>query len=146
MQFLTVVLASSMVFVAASAASASTASQREYKRGYADCSKGAYDQDQHGASYTKGCRAAEDKIKAKGKGKGAAAPASDSVPAKDKKACLAAVKKQTRNPKVTVLGAESSEANNSVKVGVGPQRAPWRCLVKDGRVADVMSLTDEGKL
>jgi hypothetical protein len=36
---------------------------RAYKRGYADCSKGKYDQNQHGASYKKGCRAAEDKRK-----------------------------------------------------------------------------------
>lgn len=47
----------------ATGASALTASQREYKRGYADCSAGKYDQDQHGASYKKGCRAAEDKQK-----------------------------------------------------------------------------------
>jgi hypothetical protein len=43
-------------------ADASSVSQREYKRGYADCSKGRYDQNQHGASYKKGCRAAEDKM------------------------------------------------------------------------------------
>jgi hypothetical protein len=29
---------------------------------------------------------------------------------------------------------------------VGEQKAKWRCLVKNGRVADVMSLTDEGAL
>ncbi|MGD9657174.1 MAG: hypothetical protein AB7U61_05970 [Methylocystis sp.] len=45
-----------------------------------------------------------------------------------------------------VLSAETSEANNSVTLGVGPNRAPWRCLVKSGIVADAMSLTDEGKL
>jgi hypothetical protein len=82
----------------------------------------------------------------------AAAPSSaspagvDDVPARDKKACLRAVKAKTHNPKVTVLEALSSEANNTVTVGVGAQRAPWRCLVKRGRVADVMSLTNEGAL
>lgn len=70
----------------------------------------------------------------------------DDVPARDKRACLKAVKKTTHNPKAVVIGAESSEANNTVTIGVGPQRAPWRCLVKRGVVADVMSLTDEGKL
>ena len=30
----------------------------EYKRGYNDCLRGEYDQDQHGASYKRGCRAA----------------------------------------------------------------------------------------
>jgi hypothetical protein len=42
------------------AANASAASQREYKRGYDDCAAGRYDQNQHGASHKKGCRAAED--------------------------------------------------------------------------------------
>jgi hypothetical protein len=50
------------------------------------------------------------------------------------------------HPKVIVISAETSEANNSVTIDVGPNRAPWRCLVKRGVVADVMSLTDEGKL
>ncbi|MBM3563507.1 MAG: hypothetical protein FJX48_10275 [Alphaproteobacteria bacterium] len=59
----------------------------------------------------------------------------------DKTACL-----QTNNPKLVVLGAETSEANDSVTIGAGPNRAPWRCLVKRGIVAEVTSLTDEGKL
>jgi len=38
-----------------------------------------------------------------------------------------------------------SEANSQVTVGVGPTRAPWRCLVSNsGVVANVMSLTNEG--
>jgi hypothetical protein len=52
-------------------ASAQGVSQREYRRGYNDCAAGRYDQNQHGESYKRGCRAAEDK-KAAG---GAAAPA-----------------------------------------------------------------------
>lgn len=75
-----------------------------------------------------------------------AASVGDDVPKRDRQACLRAVKKQTKNPKVSIIGAESSEANNTVTVGVGPQRAPWRCLVKNGKVADVMSQTDEGAL
>lgn len=43
---------------------ASTVAQREYKRGYEDCLAGRYDQDRHGSSYKRGCRAAE------GSGKG----------------------------------------------------------------------------
>ena len=39
---------------------ASTASEREFKRGYNDCLHGRYDQNQHGESYKKGCRSAED--------------------------------------------------------------------------------------
>jgi hypothetical protein len=56
------------------------------------------------------------------------------------------VAKTTRNKNVVQLGGETSEANNTVIVGVGPQRAKWRCLVKNGKVGDMMSLTDEGKL
>ncbi|MGD9545370.1 MAG: hypothetical protein AB7F41_14165 [Methylocystis sp.] len=141
--------------LAAAGASASPASQREYKRGYADCKAGRWDENQHGESYKKGCRAAEDQRAGAGAGDTAGAgatagtattKASGGVPKADTTACLRAVKRQTNNPKAVVLGAESSEANNSVTIGVGPNRAPWRCLVKRGIVADVMSLTDEGKL
>lgn len=46
---------------------AATVAQREYKRGYNDCMKGRYDQNQHGVSYRKGCRAAENKMAKKKK-------------------------------------------------------------------------------
>lgn len=75
-----------------------------------------------------------------------AAKAYDDVPKRDKQACLKAVKKKTHNPKVTVIDAVSSEANNTVNIGVGAEKAPWRCLVKGGKVADVMSQTNEGGL
>lgn len=68
------------------------------------------------------------------------------VPKADQKACLKAVKHKTNNKMVTVLAATSSEANNNVTIGVGKDKAKWQCLVKDGRVAEVMSLTDEGGL
>ena len=68
------------------------------------------------------------------------------VPEADQKACLKAVSHKTNNNTVSVLEATSSEANNTVTVGVGSEKAKWRCLVKHGKVADVMSLTDEGGL
>ena len=49
-----------LIAAAAPMALASTASEREYQRGYNDCSQGRYDQEQHGESYKKGCRAAEE--------------------------------------------------------------------------------------
>lgn len=61
----------------------------------------------------------------------------------DQKACLKAVARTTNNRTVSVLEAISSEANNSVTIGVGPDQARWQCLVKNGKVANVMSLTDE---
>lgn len=70
----------------------------------------------------------------------------DGTPSKDEQACLQAVSIQTNNGDVTVLSAESSEANNVVIVGVGPNKAPWRCLVSKGVVAEVSSQTDEGAL
>ena len=76
----------------------------------------------------------------------APAPVYDDVPLRDKNACVRAVQKTTNNRQAIVIGVVSSEANNTVTIGVGPQRAPWRCLVKRGVVADVMSQTDEGGL
>ena len=68
------------------------------------------------------------------------------APSQDQQACLAAVSNKANNGEVTVLDTNSSEANNTVIVGVGAEKAKWRCLVKSGRVAEVMSLTDEGGL
>lgn len=53
-----------LVFVGT--ASAASVSEREYKRGYNDCLKGEYDQNQHGSSYKRGCRAAESSDKSTG--------------------------------------------------------------------------------
>ena len=75
-----------------------------------------------------------------------AAPAMAGVSPRDRKACLRAVVKETRNKIVTVLGTEESEANETVYVGVGKQKARWKCLVKHGIVAEVTSQVDEGAL
>lgn len=64
---------------------------------------------------------------------------------KDEQACLEAVAAETSNTVVT-LSVDPSEANTIVMVGVGPNKAPWKCLSKDGNVAEVMSMTDEGRL
>jgi len=80
----------------------------------------------------------------------AAAPAqtvSKAMPTPDEQACLQAVNAKTNNPDVVLLtGTETSEANTAVYIGVGPQHAKWRCLVSKGRVAEVMSMTNEGKM
>lgn len=67
-----------------------------------------------------------------------AAPAG--MPSEDEQACLAATSRETNNGDVTLLSSETSEANNTVYVGVGPQRAKWKCLVKNGKVAEVSSM------
>ena len=80
----------------------------------------------------------------------AATPAqtvSKAMPTPDEQACLQAVNAKTNNPDVVLLtGTETSEANTAVYIGVGPQHAKWRCLVSKGRVAEVMSMTNEGKM
>lgn len=68
------------------------------------------------------------------------------TPSQDEQACLQAVSIETNNGDVILLSTETSEANNTVIIGVGEQRAKWKCLVKNGKVAEVMSLTDEGAL
>ena len=69
------------------------------------------------------------------------------APSVQEQACLARVSNETNNGDVTVLSNEFSEANSLVMIGVGPDRAPWRCLVSnDGVVAEVSSATDEGML
>jgi hypothetical protein len=65
MKSVSVLIAGLLIATVAHPAFAATASQREYQRGYKDCMAGRYDQNQHGASYKKGCRAAEDKMKKK---------------------------------------------------------------------------------
>lgn len=71
---------------------------------------------------------------------------SSDVPISDVDVCEAAVARETGNSQVRTLRTEFSEANNAVIVGVGPSEAPWQCLVKNGGVGGVMSLTNEGTL
>ena len=71
----------------------------------------------------------------------------ESVPQVARDACLREVRRTTNNSDVAIIEMVYSEANSQVKVGVGPDRAPWRCLVSNpGVVQEVMSLTDEGRL
>lgn len=72
--------------------------------------------------------------------KGSAPASSAGTPSKDEQACLAATSRETNNGDVMVLCADTSEANNTVYVGVGEKRAKWRCLVKNGKVAEVESM------
>jgi hypothetical protein len=74
-------------------------------------------------------------------------PAVSSVPTAAEQACLRDVTVTTNNPDVVLLGSSFSEAGTEVIVGVGEQRARWRCIAySDGTTAGIMSLTDEGFL
>ncbi|MDH4441961.1 MAG: hypothetical protein QE284_16445 [Rhizobium sp.] len=71
----------------------------------------------------------------------------ESVPPVARSACLAAVSNTANNGNVEITEMIYSEANSQVTVGVGPTRAPWRCLVSNsGVVANIMSMTNEGSL
>ena len=63
----------------------------------------------------------------------------------DESTCLIAVGRETGNS-VTILSSDFSQAGTIVMVGVGEQRAPWRCLIARGVVQEIMSMTDEGSL
>ncbi|MEQ9688971.1 MAG: hypothetical protein RLO48_04500 [Bauldia litoralis] len=59
-------------------------------------------------------------------------------------ACLAAVKAETNESDVTVASNEFSEANTIVMLGVGANRAPWKCLVaNDGTVQEITFTGDD---
>ena len=70
------------------------------------------------------------------------------APETDELACLQAVAgpNGANNRIVEVMSSETSEANNLVMVAVGDQRAPWRCLVKNGQVREVTFAGNEGTL
>lgn len=69
------------------------------------------------------------------------------TPTAAEQACLRDVTAATSNPEVVLLGSEFSEAGTSVRVGVGPDQAPWQCIAySDGTTGGIMSLTDEGTL
>jgi hypothetical protein len=70
-----------------------------------------------------------------------------SMPSAEEQACLRDVTRTTNNPDVVLLSSSFSQAGAEVIVGVGEQRARWRCIgYSDGTTADIMSLTNEGFL
>ena len=72
---------------------------------------------------------------------------SSTTPTAAEQACLRDVTTATNNPDVVLLGSTYSEAGTEVIVGVGEQKARWRCIAyRDGTTAGIMSLTDEGRL
>ena len=73
--------------------------------------------------------------------------ANSAMPSQAEQACLRDVTRTTNNPDVVLLGSTFSQAGTEVIVGVGPQRARWRCIAyRDGTTGGIMSLTDEGAI
>jgi hypothetical protein len=72
---------------------------------------------------------------------------STSMPTVEEQACLRDVTRTTNNGDVVLLSSSFSQAGTEVIVGVGPQRAQWRCIgYSDGTTTGIMSLTNEGSL
>lgn len=71
----------------------------------------------------------------------------NSAEAAARQACLRDVSASTGNYDAAVLSSSFSEAGTEVIVGIGPQRAQWRCIAyRDGTTTGIMSLTNEGFL
>ncbi|WP_171212667.1 hypothetical protein [Ruegeria sp. HKCCA5426] len=78
---------------------------------------------------------------------GSTTSGTSATPTAAEQACLRDVTATTNNPDVALLGSEFSEAGTFVRVGVGPDRAPWQCIAySDGTTDGIMSLTNEGTL
>lgn len=60
------------------------------------------------------------------------------TPGPEEQACLAAVSRTVNNGDVVLIGSEFSQAGTFVRVGVGPDRAAWKCIAySDGSTAGV---------
>jgi hypothetical protein len=69
------------------------------------------------------------------------------TPTSAEQACLRDVTRTTNNPDVVLLGSKPAGAGTEVIVGVGAQRARWRCIGhSNGSTSGIMSLTNEGRL
>lgn len=67
------------------------------------------------------------------------------APSGAEQACLAAVSRAANNGDVVLLGSEFSQAGTFVRVGVGAQRAPWKCIAYgDGSTGGVEYLGQDG--
>lgn len=67
------------------------------------------------------------------------------TPSPAAQACLRDVTATTNNADIVLLSESFSQAGTEVIVGVGPDRARWRCIgYADGTTGGIESLTDEG--
>lgn len=66
------------------------------------------------------------------------------VPNAAEQACLRDVTAATNNPDVVLLGSEFSQAGTLVRVGVGPSRAPWRCIAYSNGTTAGIEFMGEG--
>lgn len=78
---------------------------------------------------------------------GASSGGASPAPTAAQQACLRDVTATTNNPDVVLLAPSFLEAGTLVRVGVGPNKAPWQCIgYSNGTTDGIQSLTDEGAL
>ena len=66
------------------------------------------------------------------------------LPSPAQAACMSAVARETGDGNVTVLGSSRALTGTELLIGVGDDRAQWRCLASnDGVVEEVSSVVDE---
>lgn len=69
------------------------------------------------------------------------------TPSAAEQACLRDVTRTTNNRDVSLISSSFSQAGTEVIVGVGSQRARWKCIAySDGTTGGIESLTNEGTL
>ncbi|MEM1428136.1 MAG: hypothetical protein AAGG09_01615 [Pseudomonadota bacterium] len=66
--------------------------------------------------------------------------------AEDQAKCRTDVQFETNNPTVNVTSSESTELGSIVRLSVGDEAAPWRCVVDLNGETQIQSLTNEGFL
>lgn len=67
--------------------------------------------------------------------------ATAATPTPAEQACLRDVTEVTNNPEIVLLGSEFSEAGTFVRVGVGPDRAEWKCIAYSDGTTDGIEFT-----
>ncbi|MEM0935778.1 MAG: hypothetical protein AAF646_05375 [Pseudomonadota bacterium] len=60
--------------------------------------------------------------------------------------CRTDVMFETNNPTVTITGSESNELGSIVRLAVGEEQAPWRCVVDLNGQTTIQSLSNDGFL
>ena len=75
------------------------------------------------------------------------ATSASTTPTPAQQACLRDVTATTGNPDVVLLSSSFSEAGTLVRVGVGPDQAPWECIAySDGTTDGITFVGNEGTL
>ena len=68
------------------------------------------------------------------------------APAQDQAKCRTDIQFETGNPTVNIVSSEATELGSIVRLSVGEEGAPWRCVVGLDGQTQLQSLSNEGFL